>query len=520
MVPLPANGEALGSWIGAIAQTYGLTPAIYLQRLGIPRRWVTTAIDRELVIRPLPSVMKRLQADTGVATEVLRHMTFSGLDRELEEACQHHHAPCAACVDEASRRAGRPVGLLHARAVWRVVCPDHPPCPKPAEVAADLPLAPFYGQVRTIITFLDRAVFDPRAFAGIVGKRMAPALTAGTFVRFVFLLNAYLSVCVTEFDDLRDLAGFRIRRAFTRNEAGEPAPLPPEERNDPAISLVLAWQLVVDPLRTLLAGLHTVNPVHRKTERDAGQFMALVGLVLEFWPGEMLTPLLTRDALSRREWSDDGVRTGLAIATTAPWSNDPSHSERLAEAHWNHTAWTSVLFCDAIRKRHAGWRSQFPIAGPFRHQLVAANTKAAGLIGQARRDAWRLSGWDERAGLRRFLAKPASAIREKHPDLPEPAPGRQAPAKTLMADHHIAQAVRLALETNGPLPGKKLRARQRRALLRKLSAKAVEHLNQGAWRAMAGGVGKHGSSRCGKAPKTSGARATLPACHRPRDSAD
>ena len=459
-------------------------PGTYLRRLGIPHRWVTETIARDLVIRPLPSVMERLQADTGVAPEVLRRMTFSGLDRELEEAC-NHLVPCAACVDEASRRAGRPVSLLHAWAVWRVVCPDHPPCPKPMEVADGLPLAPFYGQVRTIITFLDRAAFDPRAFEGIVGTRMAPALTVAAFLRFVFLLNAYLSVRITEFDEFRDLAGFRIRRVFTRNEAGDPIPLLPEERNDPAISLVLAWQLVADPMHTLLAGLCTANPVHRKTERDAGQFMALVGLLLEFWPGEMLSLFLTGHALSRRDWSGDGVRTGLAIAATAQWSNDPSHSARLAEAQWNHTAWTRVLFSDAIRSRHAGWRSRFPLDGPFHAGFVAANMKAASLIGQARRDAWRPSQ-DERTGLGRFLAKPAPPIREKHPGPPAPTPERQAPAAAPVIHHHIVQATQFALDAHGPLPTGKLRARQRRALLRKLSAAAVRCLIQEAWRGIAG----------------------------------
>lgn len=68
---------------------------------------------------------------------------------------------------------------------------------------------------------------------------------------------------------------------------------------------------------TLLAGLHTVNPVHRKTARDTGQLKAQACLLLKFWPGEMLTPLLTRLVLSRQDWSGDGGRTGLAITTTA-----------------------------------------------------------------------------------------------------------------------------------------------------------------------------------------------------------
>ncbi|MCR6630175.1 MAG: TniQ family protein [Magnetospirillum sp.] len=419
VVPLPAKGEALNSWIWAIARTYGLMPKTYLRRLGIPHRWLTKAIEQDLVIQPLPSVMERLQADTGMAPDVVWGMTFFGLDRELEDACRRHHAPCAACVNEASERAGRPVGLLHARAAWRIVCPDHLPTPKPMEMADSLPLVPFHGQVRTIIRFLDRAAFDPRAFEGIVGTRMAPAFTVTVFLRFVFLLNAYLSVQITEFDELRDWAGFRIRRTFTRNEAGEPLPLPPEEGNDPAISLVLAWQLVAAPIRTLLAGLHTVNPVHRKTARDTGQLIALACLLLEFWPGEMLTPLLTRLALSRQDWNGDGDRTGLAIATTAPWSNDPSHSARLAEAHWTHTAWTRVLFSDAIRNHHTRRVSRFPAAGPFRWRFLAANGQAAPLIGEIRREA-RQSGRKKPASLGLFLAKPVPATREAHAAPPQP----------------------------------------------------------------------------------------------------
>ena len=161
------------------------------------------------------------------------------------------------------------------------------------------------------------------------------------------------------------------------------------------------------------------------------------------------------------------LRSALAIALTEHWSNDPSHAERLAEAHWNHAAWTGILFSAAIRKRHPQRMSQFPIAGPFRYRHVAAGTKAAGLIGQARRDAWRRRTWSTRAGLWRFMAKP------------DPTPGRRAPERTASVEDHIAQSVRLALEAHGPLPTKRLRARQRRALLRKLSATAIKGLNQG-----------------------------------------
>src|SRR4051812_24252742 len=136
VVPLPAPGESLGSWIAVIAGLYGVTLAEYLGRLGIPRRWITPTIGRDLVIRPLPGVIRALQADTGIAKASLLRMTFSGLERDLEEACRRHDVPCAECENETAQRAGRPVALLHTWAAWRVVCPHHPPCPGPADLEA------------------------------------------------------------------------------------------------------------------------------------------------------------------------------------------------------------------------------------------------------------------------------------------------------------------------------------------------------------------------------------------------
>ena len=122
--------------------------------------------------------------------------------------------------------------------------------------------------------------------------------------------------------------------------------------------------------------------------------------------------------------------------------------------------------------------SRFPAAGPFRGRLLAANGRAALLIGEIRREA-RQGGRKKASGLGRFLAKPAPAVREEHAAPPQPVSTPAVPT-------HIAQAVQFALDAHGPLPTGKLSARQRRAVLRKLSAAAVRCLNQEAWSGMAG----------------------------------
>jgi hypothetical protein len=55
VVPLPVPGESLGSWVTAVARTYGMPLAEYLRRLGIPHRRgvaATERTERDLVVRP------------------------------------------------------------------------------------------------------------------------------------------------------------------------------------------------------------------------------------------------------------------------------------------------------------------------------------------------------------------------------------------------------------------------------------------------------------------------------------
>lgn len=478
VVPLPAPGEALGSWVAVIADLYGLSRADYLERLGVPRRWVTEAIDRDLVFRPLPSVMTRLQADTGIAEDVLRQMTFAGLDRPLEDACRCHHAPCPECNYEAARRAGRPVDLLFARAAWRVVCPHHLPDLKPMEIAAQVPLLVFYDQARQAIAFLDRAAYDQSVFQEIVGTRLAPAFSADVFLWFVHLLNVFLSVQVADVDTMRERSEFRILSVFEEDTDSRPVPLPEEMCNSLAVSLVLAWQFVTAPYTTLFVGLRTTNPAGGKTGRDQTQFTALIRLLLEVWPGEVLAIPVLGGAMSVRRSAGQHAYTVGAEAVTKPWSNDPSHAERLAEAHWNHVAWVKALFADPPRSQSSGYVSQFPSVGPFGHRPVAANTHAASLIARKRQAVWEKRSLtpSRRAGLQRFSEALPSRPKEPHAAFVDPA-------RTLTISPHIRDAVEQVLAAYGPLPGK-LHPRERRALLRKLSAAAIKHLSLGAWQVL------------------------------------
>lgn len=479
IVPLPAPGEALGSWVSMIAQTYGLALAEYLERLGVPRHAVQVSVQRDLLFRPLPSVIRALQTDTGIAESLLRRMTFHGLDRDLEEACYRHHAPCLWCDEQAERRAGRSIHRLHERAVWRVVCPDHPPYPKPDEVEQDVPLTLFYVSVRAVIKFFDRAVYDPAALAKIIGPTIAKAITIGALVRFVYFLNDYIKVRLIGFDTIREEAMFRIVRVYDLDADGNPCPLPSDERNDPAISLILAWQLTIAPTRTLLTNIRTIHSFPDKTKLDTAQFKAFLHLLLEYWPAEILTPALTKPAM-QPDWRD-GTRTGLAFSITESWSNQPEYLDYLGEAHWNHVIWTRIVFSRAFIKRPYRHYSRFPNTGPFRYKQVAGNTNPAGCIALARDEAWERRVWGEKVGLRKFMTKPAKVPKRAYSTVFQLPPASSTLRHKAGTGLHIAKAVQIALAAYGPLPTR-LRKRQRRVLIRKLSAIAIKYLNLDVWR--------------------------------------
>jgi TniQ len=477
VVPLPVPGESLGSWVTAVARTYGMSLAEYLRRLGIPHRRgvaATERTERDLVVRPRPAVIQALQADTGVATPVLLGMTFDGLDRDLEEACHRHHAPCPACDKDAGQPAGRSVRLLSARAAWRVVCPVHLPTPRSDEVAPGIPLAPIDEQLRTILGFLDRAAFDRTAFADLVGKRLAPAITVGAFVRFVHLLNAHLRIRIAGFDTMRDRAEFRIVHCFDRNEGGVPMPLPAAERNTPALSLLLAWQLTIDPPRTLLTGMRTLHPVRHKSMQDIAQVTGLLDLLLEIWPGEILASLVASGSVSRGRQPGNEGHAALAVALTDHRRNAPDHDLILAEAGWNHAALIGLLLSGEFPRRTQRL-SQFANVGPFQYRHVAAGLRMASAVQRRRQKVWANRAWDRRAGLQQLLSEPKRPAREKAAASRRPPEARRDPEPPVPPSARIVEAVQVAMAAHGPMPTKPC-PRQRRALLRKLSAAATRHL--------------------------------------------
>ena len=149
-------------------------------------------------------------------------------------------------------------------------------------------------------------------------------------------------------------------------------------------------------------------------------------------------------------------------------------SSRLAEAHWNHVAWAGVLLSDELIDRRSQRFSGFPVPGPFRYRHVAPDSKTAAWVAKVRRDVWKQRNWDRRAGLQRFTRRAPKRTGKTTVEAPSVRTSR-------LPGSHIEEAVQVALATYGSRPGK-LRPGQRRALLRTLSAAAIKHLHQGAWR--------------------------------------
>lgn len=211
-------------------------------------------VDQRLHFRVKVDSHTRIQQDTGLYPDRLAAMTFIGLDPDLASAALKHNTPCPACTAAAVTSGGRPVSLLGARAAWRVACPMHPSFPRPEEISVGVDLAPIHVRIREILSILDRSAFDPEILEDYMPE-IRPAVTAGTAVHFAYLLNSFLQVRLETYDTLRDVAVFQVVRTYEPVYHGQPTPLLVDARNDRALSMLLAWQLLAQPIWSLLVGL-------------------------------------------------------------------------------------------------------------------------------------------------------------------------------------------------------------------------------------------------------------------------
>ena len=454
VVPLPLHEEDIASWLRSIAETYGLNLTAYLTYLGTPRVQVGTCVAAELILNPSEKLLARIQQDTGLHRDRLAAMTFIGLDPDLASAALNHDTPCPTCTATAVAQAGRPVSLLGARAAWRVVCPLHPPFPRPEEISAGVDLAPVYVRVREILSILDRAAFDPKVLKAHM-PAIHPAVTAGRAVHFAYLLNSFVQVRLEAYDTLRDLAVFQVVRAYEPVQRGRPTPLPVDARNDRALSMLLAWQLLSLPTWALLVGLRLQAADGPEVDGDTTA-RAVFDLLLDVWPGELLSKFIVGNESDNpdRNLSPDRLTT-FSVRLTAPFGNHPDFEAIRRVASEQHSAFVRHLFSREVRRRPVATYSVFRGEGPFRYRVPPAGGRAAASIALLSRNAWKRRVW------------------KKHLQKLRPKPPARATPKTfespieLMSAETISPVVERAVLEVGP-PPVRMKAEDRRRYWKKL----------------------------------------------------
>lgn len=465
VVPLPQAEEDIASWLQAVAETYGMRPTAYLAHLGMPRVSDRSTIADELILNPAPRLLTRLQEDTGIHGSRLAAMTLGGLDPDLAAAALNHRRPCGACTTAATARAGRPVNLLGARAVWRVVCPAHPPLPKPEEIAAGLDLAPVYARIREILTILDRAVFD-RSELDAHMPFVYPAATVGSVVHFTYLLNSFVQVRLATYDPLRDRATFQVLRTHEPVERGRPVPLPVEVRNDLAVSLLLAWQLLSTPRWALLVGLRLQAEPASPVGCSGPAARAVFDLLLDAWPAEVIGDLIIGFRQSEQVRPSRPRRvTRTAVALTAPYGNQPDFDMLRAIASEQHAAFVGHLFSRSVTGRPAVTFSVFHDDGPFRYRMPPAAGRTAATVALLRSNVWKQRDWTRH-------------LRKLRPQAPAHTPRKvPEPPLALMSSETVKAVVKRAVLAVG-LPEACLDAKAHRRHWQKLLAAGRDELDR------------------------------------------
>ena len=469
VVPLPEPEEDIASWLQAIAEIYGLSLTAYLTHLGTPRVAAGTRIAEELILNPSEKLLACIQRDTGLHRDRLTAMTFIGLDPDLASAALNHDTPCPTCTAAAAAaaRAGRPLSLLGARAAWRMmVCPLHPPFPRTDEIAPGMDLAPVNVRIREIQSILDRAAFDPDILGGYM-PTIRPAVSAGTVVHFAYLLNSFLQVRLEAYDTLRDLAVYQVVRSYEPVQRGRPSSLPLEARNDRALSLLLAWQLLSLPTWSLLVGLR-LHPEAAEVE-PATTARAVFDMLLDVWPGELLSRFVVGLGFDDPKGTLNPERlTRLSTFLTFPYSNQPDFEAIRRVASEQHAAFVRHLFSDGVIRRPQATYSRFEVNSPVLYRMIPAGGRSAAAVASLRRAAWKQRVWKQ--NLRKLQARAPLPARPKT---------HEQPLKIVSATM-IKTAVGRALLEVGPMPARRTAKQRRRhwQMLVKAGMEALSHLGQ------------------------------------------
>lgn len=452
VVPVPWPGEALGGWIRAAIKPYGLSIPDFMHHLGMKWSKQRSDFDVHVLLKPGEKFLKALNETTGISASCLRGMTLEGLDPDISGACFLHNSPCSACKREAAVAAGRRIELLHARSPWRVVCPKHPPPSLLEEVAHIGNHSAFLVKIKEIIEELDCLSLNPHHLQGV----MEPfSNLLGAFMRFVYLLNYFICIRLEAFDDLWNHSIFRIVRTFKRDKGGSPLELPLESRNHIGISLVLAWQLASQDLKGLLLCLRTVHDAGNKTDADINQLLGLLYVAKEFWSGSMALRLIAN------------AQPNIPEALTVNFRNMPEYERIISEVSWNYNTAKRALFSTEVLAFSRPGKSEFPIAGPFRHAHLPAQLNSVTYI-EYRRAKARGKGVS-RYGLE-ASAWPSS--RSRKPSEEQEFRDR---VQQKCADARIMSAVSQAIEEYDPIPSV-LSLQEQRRILRKLQQLASRHL--------------------------------------------
>ena len=428
VVPVPWPGEALSGWIEAAIAPYGLSTPDFLAHLGLRCSGLRANFYSHVLLEPGERLLRALNEATGVSISRLRGMTLEKVERDLSEACFLHYSPCATCEREAAVGAGRPVKLLDAWFPWRVVCPKHPPPALTEEVAHINNKFEIIGRLSDITRELDEIAQHPLQPHEIQGKT---PFTLSPFVRFVYLLNAFIFVRLEWYDELWNRATFRIIRTFDRDKRDRPVELTPETRNHIGISLLLAWQLTLREAISIPICLRTMHEAGFKTDQDSAQMNALLYIAKEFWGSKEPIAIF---------------KSSKPHHVTASFRNRPDYKKLIAEVEWNYKTIVCALFSPQVLRFSRPGVSEFPTVGPFRHRYVPAQLNSSTYT-QYRRDLAR-GKRKSRVGFEAWLAQSSQRSDEKRSE--EQEFRRSVYEKSL--DDRIRPAVNQAIKAFGPIP--------------------------------------------------------------------